>query len=55
VSNDYVVGQAKDKYFNFPVSDSRDTGFPLNQVLVEWLEQNEVLACEIEARIQIIQ
>lgn len=55
VSNDYVVGQAKDKYFNFPVSDSRDTGFPLNQVLVEWLEQNEVLACKIEARIQIIQ
>jgi 5'-nucleotidase/UDP-sugar diphosphatase len=54
-SNDYVVGQAKDKYFNFPVSESKDTGFPLNQVLVEWLEQNEVLVCEIEARIQIIQ
>jgi 5'-nucleotidase/UDP-sugar diphosphatase len=54
-SNDYVVGQAKDKYFSFPVSESRDTGFPLNQVLVEWLEQNEVLVCEIENRIQIIQ
>jgi 5'-nucleotidase/UDP-sugar diphosphatase len=54
-SNDYVVGQAKDKYFSFPVSESRDTGFPLNQVLVEWLEQNEVLVCEIEDRIQIIQ
>ena len=54
-SNDYVVGQAKDKYFSFPVSESRDTGFPLNHVLVEWLEQNEVLVCEIEARIQIIQ
>jgi 2',3'-cyclic-nucleotide 2'-phosphodiesterase (5'-nucleotidase family) len=54
-SNDYVVGQAKDKYFRFSVSESRDTGFPLNQVLVEWLEQNEVLVCEIEDRIQIIQ
>ncbi|MGB6867512.1 MAG: bifunctional UDP-sugar hydrolase/5'-nucleotidase [Candidatus Aminicenantaceae bacterium] len=54
-SNDYVVGQAKDKYFNFPVTESRDTGFPLNLVLVEWLEQNEVLVCEIEDRIQIIQ
>jgi 2',3'-cyclic-nucleotide 2'-phosphodiesterase (5'-nucleotidase family) len=54
-SNDYVVGQAKDKYFSFPVSESKDTGFPLNQVLVEWLEQNEVLVCEIEERIQIIQ
>lgn len=55
VSNDYVVGQAKDKYFSFPVSESRDTGFPLNHVLMEWLEQNEVLVCEIEERIQIIQ
>lgn len=54
-SNDYVIGQAKDKYFGFPVSESEDTGFPLNQVLVEWLEQNEVLVCEIEDRIQIIQ
>jgi 5'-nucleotidase/UDP-sugar diphosphatase len=54
-SNDYVVGQAKDKYFSFPVTESKDTGFPLNQVLIEWLEQNEILVCEIEARIQIIQ
>lgn len=54
-SNDYVIGQAEDKYFGFPVSESEDTGFPLNQVLVEWLEQNEVLVCEIEDRIQIIQ
>jgi 2',3'-cyclic-nucleotide 2'-phosphodiesterase (5'-nucleotidase family) len=54
-SNDYVVGQAKDKYFGFPVLESRDTGFPLNQVLIEWLEKNETLVCEIEDRIQIIQ
>lgn len=54
VSNDYVVGQAEDKFFGFPVSESKDTGFPLNQVLVEWLEQNEVLASKIEERIQII-
>ena len=54
-SNDYVVGQAKDKYFGFPVRESKDTGFPLNQVLVEWLEQNEILVCEIEDRIKIIQ
>ena len=54
-SNDYVVGQAKDKYFGFPIRESWDTGYPLNQVLVEWLEQNELLVCEIEDRIQIIQ
>jgi hypothetical protein len=54
-SNDYVVGQAKDKYFGFPVLESRDTGYPLNQVLIDWLEQNETLVCEIEDRIQIIQ
>lgn len=54
-SNDYVVGQAKDKYFGFPIRESRDTGYPLNQVLIEWLEQNKVLVCEIEDRIQVIQ
>jgi 2',3'-cyclic-nucleotide 2'-phosphodiesterase (5'-nucleotidase family) len=54
-SNDYVIGQAKDKYFGFSVQESWDTGYPLNQVLVEWLEQNEFLVCEIEDRIQVIQ
>ncbi len=54
-TNDYVVGQAEDKYFGFPVSESRDTGYPLNQVLIDWLEQNGMLVCEIEDRIQIIQ
>jgi 2',3'-cyclic-nucleotide 2'-phosphodiesterase (5'-nucleotidase family) len=54
-SNDYVVGQAQDKYFGFPVVESRDTGYPLNQVLIEWLEQNKMLVCAIEERIQIIQ
>lgn len=54
-SNDYVVGQAEDKYFGFPVLESRDTGYPLNQTLIEWLEQNKALVCAIEQRIQIIQ
>jgi 2',3'-cyclic-nucleotide 2'-phosphodiesterase (5'-nucleotidase family) len=43
VSNDYLVGQAKDKYFGFPVSEARDTGHSLNQALMEWLEKHKVL------------
>jgi len=55
VTNDYVFGQAKDKYFGFPLKLVRDTGFPLNQVLLDWLEENEILVCEIENRINVLE
>jgi len=50
-TNDYVFGQAKEKYFGFSLDLVRETGLPLNQVLVDWMEKYEVLACEIEDRI----
>ncbi|MFQ6109054.1 MAG: bifunctional metallophosphatase/5'-nucleotidase [Candidatus Aminicenantales bacterium] len=51
VSNDYLVGQAEDKYFGFPVEESKNTGFRLTQVLMEWLEKHKVLDYRIEGRI----
>lgn len=51
VSNDYVVGHAEDKYFGFPVPDSKDTMFPLDQILVEWLQEYKILNYKNEARI----
>ncbi len=54
VSNDYLVGQAKDKYFGFPVKHVHDTGLPLDKVMVEWLEKHKVLDYKIEKRIELI-
>jgi hypothetical protein len=51
VSNNYLVGQAKDKYFGFPVGESKDTGVLINQVLIGWLEKYELLDYKIEGRI----
>jgi len=51
VSNDYLVGHAEDKYFGFKADGTRDTGFPLNQVLMEWLEKHKVLDYKPEDRI----
>jgi 5'-nucleotidase/UDP-sugar diphosphatase len=51
VSNNYLVSQAKDKYFGFPVGVSKDTGLLINQVLIEWLEKHKVLDYRIEGRI----
>lgn len=51
VSNDYLVGQAKKKYFGFEVTQFKNTHLLLEKVLVEWLEKNEVLACSIQDRI----
>jgi 5'-nucleotidase/UDP-sugar diphosphatase len=51
VSNDYVVGQARDKYFGFEVLEKQDTGISLTKALEEWLQQNRMLTCEIEDRI----
>jgi len=51
VSNDYVVGHAEDKYFGFPVPNSKDTMFLLDQILVEWLQEYKILNYKNEARI----
>jgi 5'-nucleotidase/UDP-sugar diphosphatase len=51
VSNNYLVGQAKDKYFGFPVTDSQDIGVLINQVLISWLEKYKCLDYKIEGRI----
>ena len=51
VSNNYLVGQAKDKYFGFPVRESEDTGVVINHVLISWLEKHEHLDYKIEGRI----
>ena len=51
VSNDYVVGHARDKYFGFPVLQSTDTKLPLDQTLVEWLEEYKVLDYSFTPRI----
>lgn len=51
VSNNYLVGQAKDKYFGFPVNEVKDTGVLINQALIEWLEKHKVLDYKTEGRI----
>jgi len=51
VSNDYVVGHAEDKYFGFPLPHAKDTKFPLDQILVEWLEKYKILNYKKESRI----
>jgi 2',3'-cyclic-nucleotide 2'-phosphodiesterase (5'-nucleotidase family) len=51
VSNDYVVGHAEDKYFGFPLLQVKDTKFPLDQTMVEWLEEHKVLDYKFEERI----
>ncbi len=52
VSNNYLVSQAKDKYFGFPVKEFEDTGVLINQVLIGWLEKYELLDYQIEGRIR---
>ncbi len=52
VSNNYLVGQAKDKYFGFPVKEFKDTGILINQVLIGWLEEHRILDYRIEGRIR---
>ena len=51
VSNDYLVGQAKDKYFGFPVAEAKDTGTSLYQTLIEWLEKFKILDFRQQYRI----
>ncbi len=51
VSNNYLIGQAEDKYFGFPVNKSKDTGFPLDISMMEWLEKHKILDYKDEKRI----
>jgi 2',3'-cyclic-nucleotide 2'-phosphodiesterase (5'-nucleotidase family) len=51
VSNNYLVGQAEDKYFGFPVTCQENTGLILEQVMVEWLLEYKVLEYKVEERI----
>jgi len=51
VTNDYVVGQAQDKYFGFPVIESKDTGYILTKAMMEWLKKYKVLDYQGEKRI----
>ncbi len=51
VSNNYLVGHAKEKYLGFPVANPKDTGVLLDIVLMEWLAKYKVLNYKIEERI----
>lgn len=51
VSNDYVIGQAKDKYFGFEIKHTRDTGYSLKLAMIEWFEKFKKLKCTLEGRI----
>lgn len=51
VANNYLVGHANDKYFGFPVVESKDTGLILHEVLIEWLEKHKVLNYKFKDRI----
>jgi 2',3'-cyclic-nucleotide 2'-phosphodiesterase (5'-nucleotidase family) len=51
VSNNYLVSQAKDKYFGFPVKEMKNTGVLINQALISWLEKHQLLDYIIQGRI----
>ncbi len=57
-TNNYVVGQAKDKYFGFAVEDFRNTYIKRASTLIEWLEQHGTIGeeyCEPQDRIQEVE
>jgi 2',3'-cyclic-nucleotide 2'-phosphodiesterase (5'-nucleotidase family) len=51
VSNDYLVGHAEDKYFGFPLAETRNTGVSLNEALMEWIEKYKILDYKLQDRI----
>lgn len=51
VSNSYVTGHTADKYFGFSVIDTSDTQWPLQQVLLDWMETFGILDYGCENRI----
>lgn len=57
-TNNYVVGQAEDKYFGFPVEDFRDTGIKRASTLIEWIQEHGTIGeeyCEPQGRIQEVE
>ena len=50
-SSDYLVGHAEDKYLGFKIDETRDTGFFLDQALLEWMEKKGWLDYKHEGRI----
>ncbi|MBS3788987.1 bifunctional metallophosphatase/5'-nucleotidase [Candidatus Bipolaricaulota bacterium] len=54
-TNNYVVGQAEDKYFGFPVEDFRNTYIKRSSTLIEWIQEHGTIGegyCEPQGRIQ---
>lgn len=57
-TNNYVVGQAEDKYFGFPVEDFRNTYIKRSSTLIEWIEEHNTIGeeyCEPQGRIQEVE
>jgi len=55
VSNDYLAGQAKDKYFGFPIIEAKATGLSLYESLIDWFKKNKALDYRLQDRIVEIQ
>jgi 5'-nucleotidase/UDP-sugar diphosphatase len=55
VSNDYLAGQAKDKYFGFAIEGAKATGISLYESLIDWFRENRVLDYRLQDRIIEIQ
>jgi 5'-nucleotidase len=51
VSNSYLIGQAEDKYFGFPVKEFKETDWLIYQILIDWLKEHKVLDYHVEGRI----
>ena len=55
VTNNYVIGQAKDKYFGFSINRPFNTHLTIMTTLIEWLKKHRFLTYEVEGRIQMNQ
>lgn len=51
VSNSYVTGHTADKYFGFSIDETSDTEWPLQQVLLDWMETFGILDYQCDNRI----
>lgn len=52
VTNNYVIGQAKEKYFGFTVKNPFHTYYSIMTTLIDWLKKNKYLTYRVEGRIQ---
>ena len=51
IAQNFALKYLLEKYFGFEVVKFKNTQLPLEKVLVEWLEKNEVLVCSLQNRI----